>query len=65
MEQLLKGIYYTIYGYLNEAQKRRNHLETLMTSCDEEAMRAYKEEYERLGDEIQKLSDLAEEINHM
>lgn len=69
MEQLLKGIYYMIYGYLNEAQIRRDHLRGLITSArdgeyEEDALKAYQEEYERLGKEIHKLSDLAEEVNH-
>lgn len=69
MDQLLKGIYWTIYGYLTEAQKRRDYLEGLIASArngeyEEEALKAYEAEYERLGKEIQKLSDLAEEVKH-
>lgn len=69
MEQLLKGIYWTICGYLNEAQMRANYLKGLMDAAhnaeyEGDALKAYEEEYERLGKEIQKLSDLAEEVNH-
>ena len=68
MEQLLKGIYWTIHGYLTEAHNRRDYLEGLITSAraefEEDAIKAYEDEYERLGKEIQKLSDLAEEVNH-
>lgn len=70
MDQLLKGIYWTIYGYLTEAQKRRDYLKGLITSArnaeyEEEALKAYEDEYERLGKEIQKLSDLADDVNHI
>lgn len=69
MEQLLKSVYWTIYGYINEAQKRRDFLEGLIALArnaeyEEDALKAYKEEYDRLGKEIQKLSALAEEVNH-
>ncbi len=69
MEQLLKGVYWTIYGYINEAQKRRDFLEGLIASArnaeyEEDALKAYEDEYELLGKEIQKLSDLAEEVKH-
>lgn len=69
MDQLLKGIYWTIYGYLNEAQMRADYLKSLIAAArngeyEEDALKAYEEEYERLGKEIQKLSDLAEEVKH-
>lgn len=70
MEQLLKGIYWAIYGYLNEAQMRVDHLKGLIAAArnseyEEDALKAYGDEYERLSKEIQKLSELAEEVNHM
>ena len=70
MEQLLKGIYWMIYGYIDEAQKRRSYLERLIASArngeyEEDALKAYKDEYERLGKEIQTLLVFADEVNHM
>lgn len=70
MEQLLKGIYYMIYGYLNEAQPRRDYLESLISDArngeyEADALKAYEDEYKRLDYEIQKLSYLAEEVNHI
>lgn len=70
MEQLLNGIYYMIYGYIDEAQSRYDYLESLIRDAirgnyEKDALMAYQEEHERLGKEIQKLSALAEEVNHM
>lgn len=69
MEQLLKGIYWTIYGYLNEAQMRYDYLKGLIAAArngeyEADALKAYEDEYERLRKEIQALSGLAEEVKH-
>ena len=68
MEKLLKGIYYTIDGYIHEADKRRKYLQGLLdfahkANYEEDAIKAYEDEYERLSHEIQVLEKLAEEIN--
>lgn len=67
MEQLIKGMYWIIFGYLNGARKRADYLKGLIAAArngeyEEDALKAYEEEYEHLNKEIQKLSDLAEEI---
>lgn len=68
MNKFLIGIYYTIHGYISEAQTRRDYLKCLIEAArnaeyEEDALKAYEDEYERLGKEIQKLSKLAEAIN--
>lgn len=70
MEKLLKGIYYTICGYVKEAQTRKDYLNGLITfahnaNYEEDALKAWEDEYERLSKEITKLEALAEEINQM
>jgi len=70
MKQLLKGICYTIHGYVSEAQARKDYLEGLITDArngyyDEEALKAYEEEYVRLEDEISRLLALADEISSL
>lgn len=70
MEQLLKGMHWTIYGYLTEAQKRRDYLKVLIAAArngeyEEDALKAYEDEYERLNKEIFRLTALDEEINNI
>lgn len=70
MDKLLEGIYKAIIGYIDEVQTYRDHLKGLITTArnsgyEDEAIKAYKEEFNRLSIEIQKLNDLASEVIHM
>lgn len=67
MKNLLKGIYRAIYGYIDDAQIRRDYLAGLIIAArsgeyEEDALKAWENEYDRLSEEIQKLSEISEEV---